>query len=101
MINVIASVQVKEGKKAEFLEVFKANVPNVLAEKGCIEYLPTIDVQTGLPPQELNENVVMIIEKWTTLEDLQIHLSAPHMLAYQDKVKDIVEKVSLKVLTEA
>jgi len=25
-------------------------------EKGCIEYVPTIDVPTGLPPQELNNN---------------------------------------------
>ena len=85
----------------EFIEIFKSNIPNVLEEKGCIEYVPTIDVSTGLPPQELNNNVVTIIEKWDSLEDLQAHLSAPHMLAYKETVKDIVDKVSLKVLGEA
>ncbi len=101
MINVIASIHIKEGRLSEFIEIFKSNIPNVLEEKGCIEYLPTIDVPTGLPPQELNNNVVTVIEKWGSLEDLQAHLKAPHMIAYKGKVKDLVDKVSLKVLMEA
>lgn len=101
MISVIASIQIKEGRLAEFIEIFKSNIPNVLQEKGCLEYVPTIDVPTGLPPQELNQNVVTIIEKWECLEDLRTHLSAPHMLAYSQKVKDLVENRSLKVLKEA
>jgi quinol monooxygenase YgiN len=101
MINVIASIHIKEGRLSEFVEIFKSNIPNVLEEKGCIEYVPTVDFPTGLPPQELNENVVTVMEKWDSLEDLQAHLSAPHMLAYKDKVKGIVEKLSLKVLVEA
>ena len=39
------------------------NVPNVLEEKGCVAYVPTIDLPTGLPPQKLNNNVATIIEK--------------------------------------
>jgi len=101
MINVIASIQVKEGRLSEFIEIFKANIPNVFKEQGCIDYMPTIDVPTGLPPQELNSNVVTIIEKWNSVEDLQSHLSAPHMVAYQKRVKNIVERVSIKVLKEA
>ena len=99
MINVIASIQIKAGRRAAFVDIFKSNIPHVLMEKGCIEYIPTIDVPTGLPPQELDDNVVTIIEKWHCLEDLQTHLSAPHMLAYREKVKDLIEKVTLKVLT--
>lgn len=101
MINVIASISVKAGKVSEFLEIFKANVPNVFEEKGCIEYSPTIDIDTGLPPQILDENVVTIIEKWESLEALRAHLIAPHMLAYKAKVKDLVEGSSLKVLKNA
>ena len=101
MIRVIASIHIKEGRLAEFVEIFKSNIPNVLEEKGCIEYVPNIDVPTDLPPQELNNNVVTIIEKWGSLEDLQAHLLTPHMLAYKEKVKDLVDKVSLKVLGEA
>ena len=101
MITVIASIHIKENRLSEFVEIFKANIPYVLQERGCIKYLPTIDVITGLPSQELNNNLVTIIEKWESLEDLQAHLSAPHMLAYKERVEDIVAKVSLKVLGEA
>ena len=101
MINVIASIHINEGRLSEFVEIFKSNIPNVLEEKGCIEYMPTIDVPTGLLSQELNNNVVTIIEKWASLEVLQAHLSTPHMRAYKEKVKDLVDSVSLKVLGEA
>ena len=101
MISVIASIRVRAGRLAEFIEIFKANVPNVLEEDGCIEYLPTVDFPTDLPPQELDEHVVTILEKWCSLEALQAHLAAPHMIAYQKKVKTFVEKVSLKILRPA
>ena len=101
MINVIASIHIKEGRLPEFVEIFKSNIPNVLQEKGCRQYTPTIDVPSGLSSQELNNNLVTVIEKWDSLEDLQAHLAAPHMIAYKEKVKDIVDKVSLKVLREA
>ena len=100
MVNVIASIEVKEGHLAEFTKIFTDNVPNVLAEEGCIEYLPTIDVSTNIGVQEANKNVVTIIEKWESLDHLYAHLKAPHMDTYREKVKDIVVGVSIKVLTE-
>jgi quinol monooxygenase YgiN len=101
MINVIASIRVKAGRISEFLEIFKTNVPNVTEEKGCIEYFPAVDIDADLPPQSVDENVVTIIEKWESLEALRAHLITPHMLAYREKVKNIVEDTSLKVLKEA
>ena len=98
MINVLASIKVKDSCKDAFLEIFKLNIPNVLSEEGCIEYTPTIDFNTDLPPQVLDSNVVTIIEKWETFEDLQEHLSAPHMLEYKSKVQGLVENVSVKIL---
>ena len=100
MINVIASIRVKTGMLSEFVEIFKSNVPNVREERGCIEYLPTVDINADLPPQSLDENVVTIIEKWESLDALRDHLKAPHMLSYKEKVKDMVEDLSLKVLKE-
>ncbi|MCP4673537.1 MAG: antibiotic biosynthesis monooxygenase [Desulfobacula sp.] len=101
MINVIASIHIKEDKLEEFIKIFKSNIPNVIKEKGCIEYIPTIDLPTGLPPQELNINVATIIEKWDSLEDLKAHLSAPHMLQYREQTKNLVKKMSVKILKEA
>ena len=101
MINVIASIRVKPGRLSEFLEIFKSNVPSVREEMGCIEYFPAVDIDADLPPQSLDGNVVTIIEKWESPETLRDHLNAPHMLAYKEKVKDMVEGVSIKVLQEA
>lgn len=101
MISVIASITVKEGAQAKFLEIFKANVPLVRAEDGCIEYFPTIDVDSGLPVQVQEPSTVTIIEKWQSLDALQAHLATPHMLVYREQTKELVEQVSLKVLQEA
>ena len=100
MINVIASIRVKPGKVSEFLRILESNVPRVTKERGCIEYFPAVDIESGLPQQSLDENVVTIIEKWESLEALRDHLKSPHMLAYREKVKDIVESVSIKVLKQ-
>lgn len=94
MINVIASIRVKTGSLLEFLKIFQANMPKVREEKGCIEYFPAVDIDAKLPQQILDENIVTIIEKWESLE-------APHMLAYREKVKNIVIGQSLKILREA
>ena len=73
MIYVLASIKVKPGSKDEFLEIFKANVPEVLKEKGCIEYNPTVDFEADTPRQVRDGSVVTIIEKWETVEDLIAH----------------------------
>ena len=101
MISVLASIHLKPGQVTEFLTAFKANVPKVLAEDGCIEYFPTVDVDANLPPQVLDENVVTIIEKWESLYALRAHLEAPHMKEHKEKTADMVESVSLKILQEA
>jgi len=101
MITVIASIYLKPGHTSQFLDIFKSNVPAVLAEEGCIEYYPAIDVKTGLRPQELDENVVTVIEKWGNLDALKNHLGTPHMLDYREQVKELVEKLTVKVLKEA
>ncbi len=101
MVNVIASIRIKEGKVPEFIEIFKANLPAVREEKGCLEYFPAVDIDAKLPPQKFDKNTVTIIEKWASMEDLSAHLKAPHMASYRARVKNIVEELSLKVLTEA
>jgi quinol monooxygenase YgiN len=101
MIYVIASIRVQPGCLSRFLEILKSNVPAVRAETGCLDYRPTVDINAGLPPQLLEPDTVVIIEKWDSLEALRNHLASPHMLAYREKVKELVLSVSLKVLQEA
>ncbi|OUW15631.1 MAG: antibiotic biosynthesis monooxygenase [Opitutales bacterium TMED158] len=101
MIHVVASIRIKEGHRAAFLELFKANVPAVLAEEGCIEYAPTVDASSGLEVQDSDEHRVTAIEKWDSLEALRAHLEAPHMLAFREQSGHLVESVSLQILENA
>ena len=100
MINVLAAVRIKPGQRDAWLKIFKANAVVVRKERGCIEYIPAVDVPSGMPVQAVNENMVTIIEKWESLEALRDHLSAAHMQAYREKVKDLVAGTEIKILTE-
>lgn len=101
MINVIASITVKGTQLDTFIEIFKANIPDVLRENGCIEYSATVDLETEVAVQETEKNIVTVIEKWESLSHLKAHFTAPHMLDYKSKVEGLVETVSLKILQEA
>lgn len=101
MVVVVVAVKVKRESVASFLEIFKANVPHVLAEEGCIEYFPAVDLPTGMGPQSLDPAVVTIIEKWASLDALKTHLAAPHMQTYRQTTKGMVESMELKVLQPA
>lgn len=102
MIHVIATIELEPGCREQFLSAFHDLMPLVHAEKGCIEYGPTVDVETGLAPQILlRDNVVTVMEKWETIDDLKAHLVAPHMDAYRTKVQEIVLGMKLQVLKPA
>ena len=46
MIHVLASITIQASEREAFLEIFKANVPKVLEEEGCVEYSATVDFPT-------------------------------------------------------
>jgi quinol monooxygenase YgiN len=98
MIHVIASIKIKEDAFDTFIDIFKTNVPKVLQEKGCLGYEPAKDLLTGLPIQETDPAVITVIEKWESPEALKAHLAAPHMVEYQNKTRDMVAAVSVKIL---
>ncbi|TFH13226.1 MAG: antibiotic biosynthesis monooxygenase [Lentisphaerales bacterium] len=100
-VSVIASIEVKPGRLAEVLKIMKANVPTVRAEKGCVEYRPTVDAATGMPRQVLDANLITLIERWESLAALEAHLATPHMAAYREQVKELVVRVGLKILQNA
>lgn len=98
-VIVLAKIETATGRRDAFLREFARIVPEVHAEQGCIEYGPTIDLSTTLSRQtRLGDDTVMIVEKWETLTDLEAHLVAPHMLAYRERVKDLVVSSQLHVL---
>lgn len=102
MIHVIATIQVAPGTRDAFLEQFRAVMPHVLAEDGCIEYGPAVDVPTPLAIQEaVRDDVVVVVEKWDSVDALVAHTRTPHMADYRTRVKDYVTSVALQVLRPA
>ena len=90
MINVIAYIEVKEECIREFTEIFKTIVPDVLNEKGCVYYRPTQDYDAGLEKQTMQICGITVVDRWESFDELKAHFTAPHMLVYKAKVKDMV-----------
>jgi quinol monooxygenase YgiN len=102
MIHVVAKITAKPGQRAAILEAFRANVPAVLAEDGCIEYGPVIDAAGDNPGQaKIGADSFLVIEKWASLEALGAHRTSPHMAAYGAKVKDMIAERAVHILQPA
>jgi quinol monooxygenase YgiN len=102
MIHVLAIITAKPGKRDEVLGHFRANMPAVHAEKGCIEYGPAVDAEgVGAFQAKLGPDAFVVIEKWASLEDLKAHAAAPHMAAYAAKTKELLASRVIHVLSPA
>jgi quinol monooxygenase YgiN len=100
MIHVVAVITAKPGKREQVLKHFRANVPAVRAEKGCIEYGAAVDAEPALPVQtKWGPDAFLVIEKWDSLEALKAHAAAPHMAAYAAKVKDLLAGRVIHILS--
>lgn len=100
MIQVIAIVTTKPGKRDEVLAAFKDVVPEVLAEDGCIEYAPMVDtVEAAGVASPFGDDSFVVCEKWASLDHLMVHAGAPHMLTYREKVKDLTVDTKLHILS--
>ncbi len=99
MIHVIAVITAKPGMRENILTHFRANVPAVRAEKGCIEYGAAFDADPALGFQaKLGPDTFMVVEKWESMEALKAHAAAPHMAAYAGKTKEFVANRLIHIL---
>jgi quinol monooxygenase YgiN len=100
MIHVLALITTKPGMRDEVLDAFRANVPAVHAEEGCIEYGATIDSEGVGPFQtQLGADTFVVVEKWASVEALKAHAASPHMAAYGAKTKDLLAARVIHVLS--
>jgi len=100
MIHVIASIFIKADKLADIIKIYQTFAPLVNEEKGCLLYQPAMDCKTDIKTQVRDERIVTVIEKWETLDAFKNHLNAPHVVEFRKNIKNVVEKVSIKVLTD-
>jgi quinol monooxygenase YgiN len=99
MIHVVAVITAKPGMREPILEAFRANMPAVHAEHGCIEYGPAIDAEgAGGFQTKFGPNTFVVIEKWESLEALRTHGASPHMAAYAAKTREMIASRVIHVL---
>ncbi len=99
-VHVVAIITAKTGMRDQVLEAFRANVPAVHAEAGCIEYGATIDAEgVGGLQTKFGDDTFVVVEKWASLDALKAHAAAPHMAAYAAKTKDMLASRVIHVLS--
>jgi quinol monooxygenase YgiN len=102
MIHVVATITAKPGMREAILQAFRANMPAVHAEKGCIEYGPAIDAEGAGPIQtRLGPDSFVVVEKWESLDALKAHAASPHMASYAAKTRDMIASRVIHVLSPA
>ena len=102
MVHVIAVITTKPGQREAVLTHFRANVPAVRAEKGCIEYGAAVDLDPALKFQTaFGPDTFVVVEKWESSQALMAHAGAPHMAAYAAKTKDLLASRAIHILQPA
>jgi quinol monooxygenase YgiN len=102
VIHVIAVITAKPGQRDSILAAFRANVPNVLAEQGCVEYGAAVDAENALPVQtRYGPDTFVVVEKWESMDALKAHAAAPHMAAYAAKTKELIASRVIHILDPA
>ena len=99
-VHVLAVITAKPGKREEILTAFRANVPAVHAEDGCIDYGATVDAEgVGSFQTPYGPDTFVVIEKWASLDALMAHAASPHMKAYGAKTKDLIDSRVIHVMS--
>jgi quinol monooxygenase YgiN len=102
MIHIVAVITAKPGLRGQILEAFRANMPAVHAEKGCIEYGPAIDAEgVGSFQAKFGPDTFVVIEKWESLDALKAHGASPHMAAYAARTREMIQSRVIHVLSPA
>ncbi len=102
MIHVVAIITAKPGMREQILAAFRANVPAVHAEAGCIEYGPAVDAEgAGNMQAKFGPDTFVVIEKWESPEALRAHAGSPHMAAYAAKTREMIASRVIHVLQPA
>jgi quinol monooxygenase YgiN len=102
VISVVATLRTAPGQREALLRELQKIVPKVRAEQGCVEYVPTVDVESGISAQgAVRSDVVTVIEKWEDLEALRQHLTAPHLVQFLGAAKGMLAGLEIQVLAPA
>jgi len=84
-VVVTAVFYPKAGKKQELAEAMQRGIAAVHEEKGC-ELYAIHDAEDG---------TITMLEKWTTVEDLDVHGAGDPVKILNEDIADLIEKPTL------
>jgi len=88
-VKVIAELIVMPGKISFCLAVLEKVCEVVRREEGCLEYLPTVDLDDGTSDKDRHRDRIVIIEKWESLDNLAAHRESKHMFSFRKNIEAI------------
>ncbi len=103
MISVIAYVRLKPGNIANALACYSALIPQIMAhEPGCLEYAPMRDYDAELPNQEKDEDMIVVCERWTSIEDFRKHIAMPHSAEFRARIAGYLrDRITVRIMQGA
>ena len=84
--------------KIKLSKHLRKSPPTVLQEQGCHGYQLLVDADVDVSYQIKDCDLIVMLEKWESIELLNAHLQTEHMQAYQLEVKEHVADVKIRIL---
>jgi len=83
MIIVIGSLTVQQEKLEEAIELSQKHANEARKQLGCISYALHIDTE--------RKNLLVFIERWQHMDDLEKHFQTPSSLDFGKKISELVK----------
>lgn len=86
MIISMHQFQLKKNKDREFLQTWKSLVERIRKEKGCLS--------CNMYKEMTNQNILMILTKWKTRQELDVHLCSQNFNILKGAVNLLGERAT-------
>ncbi len=80
MIIVTATITAKKGERDKIISKSDALIESTRSERGCNSYSLYKSIE--------NDDVLMMVEQWENLSDLEAHMQTEHFKAYGKDIND-------------
>ena len=99
MIYIIATITAHEGRHADLLSEFHANLTTVRAKRGCLVYDIAVHLKSDLPGQApFDRNDMVIVEAWVNRASFEAHITDAVYREWFMTVYHLVANASMQIL---
>ena len=89
-LTVIATIIAKPGQEAATEAALRALIPPTRQDKGYIQYDLHRDIN--------DPRTFLFYETWESKEALDLHLDAPHLLAFKAQAPELLESLEIRLM---